>query len=213
MQSEMVTRMHDVDDVTRMHDANDVTQMHDTNDASFPERRVADIDPVLIILQNEATEFITSIILSHEKKFYDLIQNKFPDKKINILGTTCKTIIDMISTSTSTYFNKLYLDCQNNKSTEETKMIILMTHHAGYGSHILLEKLLILVLEVHHDVIREELCLDNLDLYMQSVLNQINSKLKTITLIYELEKKSSDTSELITVPDGVEPFKLSTDFI
>ena len=171
------------------------------------------INPNLIKLQSEATEYITSIILLHEKRFYEIVQNNFPDKKSDILGTTCKTIIDMISEATNTYFNQIYLDCQNKKYTVDVSLVIRMASYGEYGPHILLDKLIRLVLDIHCDVIREELCVDNLEKYTDTILKQINSNLKKMTLIYELEKSSDDTNEFWHVPANKQPFSVSLDII
>src|SRR5271154_5247226 len=112
----------------------------------FPKTTV---NPKLIELQKEIVEFVTSVILQHEKEFYRLVEKHFPKQTEQILGTTCASIIEMITQTTNKFYNDLYFDIQNNKSTDLTKLISKMCALAEYGPHILLEKLVNLTINIH----------------------------------------------------------------
>ena len=124
------------------------------NDMTFPK---ATVDPKLIKLQSDITVFVTSVILKHEKEFYKLVNTHFAGEFESILGNTTASIISMISETTNQFYNKLYFDIQNSNNTNLTKIIMEMCELVDYGPHILLDKLLRLTLEIHLDVVREQL--------------------------------------------------------
>ena len=182
------------------------------DDMCFPR---ASVDPRLLKLQSDVTEFVTGIIINHETKFYDLIDKNFPDctTKNNILGTTCKEIIEMITLSTNTLFNNIYLNIQNKTLDTVSNLVIEMAAYGNYGPHILLDKLVRLTINIHHEIIREELCVNTLDLYLKTVLKQVNVCLLSTNLLHILSKGPDDDTEFCVVPDGQKPFDITADII
>lgn len=180
------------------------------SDMNFPK---AMKNSKMSILQSKVTAYVSELILLHEIKFYNLVHKNFPKKKPEILGTTCKTIIDMISEANSSHFNRLYSDCQNNKFTPEVMLIHSMTEYGAYGPHALLDKLVRITLDIHTDIVREDLCLDDLDQYKQTIQDQINDYLLNSTLLYILEKDQTDTTNFISVPPNTKPFQINLDIV
>lgn len=176
------------------------------DDMIFPR---ATIDPKMIKLQAEVTEFVTSVILKHEKKFYELAEKM--NKKEDILGLTTPTIIEMINESNSSFYNNLYLDIQNCKDTPITNIIHEMVSYANYGPHILLDKLLRLTLDMHLDINREKLSLDDLDTYHKSILNDINNYFFGKDILHILSKGADDDTPFQNVPLGEKPFDIIVD--
>ena len=180
------------------------------NDMIFPK---ASVDPKLTKLQKEVTEFVTSVILKHEKEFYQLIQKYFEHKLEYLLCSTCGSIIEMITTTTNNFFNKIYYDIQHKKETNLTNLILEMCNYADYAPHILLDKLIRLTLEVHLDINREKLELknNNYDLYEKSILNQINIYLLNCNLLHILSKGIDDDGPFINIPEGDQAFNIVID--
>lgn len=162
---------------------------------------------MLKTLQKEVVEFVTSVILNHEEKFYQLVKN-FPQKFNSIVGLTNKTIIDMIVESTNHFYNKLYFDVQKQEKTDLVEWINKMMTLVDYGPHILIIKLIEITLNVHLDITREELSLGTIDLYKKSILQEINLYFQNNTLYYSLEMDEEDYMPLVHVPDNEKPFTI-----
>ena len=124
------------------------------DDMTFPK---ATVDPRLLKLQGDVTEFVTSVILKHETEFYSLVEKCFPDRIEDILGTTNASIILMITETTNKFYNDIYSDIQNKRDKLIAKLVLEMTSYSDYGPHILLDKLLRLTIEAHLEVNREQL--------------------------------------------------------
>jgi hypothetical protein len=179
------------------------------DDMTFPK---ATIDPKLIKLQKEVTEFITSVILNHEKEFYNLIKLHFENNLSQILGLTCNTIIEMITSTTTKFYNKIYYNIQHSIPNPIADIIIEMCEYAGYGPHILLDKLFRLTYDIHIEIVREKLDTENdFDIYQKTVLNQLNLYLPTINLLHLLSKDEFDDSEFAQIPDGQNAFNIVID--
>jgi hypothetical protein len=180
------------------------------NDMTFPR---ASVDPKLLKLQKDVTEFVTSVILKHEKEFYELVTKLFQNKLEYLLGSTCSSIIEMITLTTNKFFNKIYYDIQHNNQTELSKIIFEMCEHTDYGPHILLDKLIRLTLETHLEISREQLAIVNneYDLYEKSVLNQINIYLLSCNLLHILSKGHDEDSAFVDIPDGKQAFDVVID--
>jgi len=174
----------------------------------FPK---AEIDPGLIKLQVIAKEFIIWVILKHEKILYNLI-SKMSNKNHKIIMTTNKTIIDLIIECTNTFFNKCYLDVQNQNMTLESETITEMSYYAKYSPHILLNKLIHVTLDIHIDIVRENLCIDNIDEYNNTLQEEINRIfLSTVNLAHVLSKGPNDDEKFIKVAGDENPFKVIID--
>lgn len=182
----------------------------DDDELHFPR---ASVDPRLLKLQLEVTEFVTGVILNHEKKFYELIEMHAKHLKSNILGTTNEKIIDMITVTTNTYYNQLYLCIQNKTPTSESELIEEISSYADYGSHVLLDKLIRLTIDIHHEIIREKLHIDTCNTHLKTVLEQINIYLISTNLLHILSKGPNDDIPFCIVPDNQQPFNISSKIV
>ena len=181
------------------------------DDMAFPK---ATVNPKLLKLQKLVTEFVTSVILKHEKEFGQLIDNHCPTKRSEVLGVTNPSIIEMITQTTNIFYNKLYYQIQNKINTDTVNLILEMCEYADYGPHILLDKLIRLTLEIHLDIWRE--CLVMLDqngddLYEKSVLIEINEKLLSLNLLHILSKGINEDEPFINIPDDGKAFDIVID--
>lgn len=186
-----------------------------SDDMTFPK---ATIDVRLTKLQAEVTEFVTSIILKHESEFYILVSKIFPDKINKILGSTCASIIQMITETTEKFYNMLYMNVQkfiiNTESHHKNIMVdyfLSFSKLCDYGPHILLDKLMRLTLEIHLDINRECLITDNADIYSKKILEQTNIGLLSHNLLHILSKGPNDDNEFVVVPDDNKPFNIVID--
>ena len=175
------------------------------DDLYFPK---ATVDPRLIKLQADVTEFVTGVILNHETQFYNLINKYFSEQKSRILGETNSSMVNMITVTTNTYYNKIYFQVQNEEPIDIVELIKDMAQNADYGAHILLDKLIRLTIDIHHDIIREDLCTDSLDLYLKTVLTQVNTYLLSANLLHMLSKGLDDQMEFFIVPNDQKPFNI-----
>ena len=175
------------------------------DDMTFPK---ASIDPKLIKLQKDVTEFVTSVILKHEAEFFLLVKKLFVSKMEYLLGTTNKSIIEMIKETIVKFYNNLYFDIQNKKNTDLTKLVLEMCEFAEYGAHILLDKLFRLTVDAHLDVEREQLVIGNEVDYSKSILNQINVYLLSKNLLQILSKGEGEDLPFVIIPEGEKPFSI-----
>jgi hypothetical protein len=175
------------------------------DDMSFPK---ASVDPILLKLQKEVTEFVTSVILKHEGDLYDLMKKQFPDQLEDILGLTTNKIISMITLLTNNFYNKLYFDVQNKVDSKLVDLVNEMSEFAKYGPHILLDKIIRITYHVHLDVDREKLQIDNKDIYLKCVLQDINLSLLSFNLLHVLSKGPDDDTPFAIVPKGELPFNI-----
>lgn len=187
---------------------NDKTSYKLDDDMTFPK---ATIDPKLIKLQKEVTEFVTQVILKHEKEFYTLVRTHFSDQLDDILGTTNKSIIEMITMTTDKFYNKLYSDIQYKKNSDLAKIILEICECADYGPHILLDKLMRLTIDAHLDVNREKLITDSEDLFLKNILEQINIYLLSKNLLHILSKGKDEDTEFVYIPEGKKAFDIVID--
>ena len=180
------------------------------DDLIFPK---ATVDPKLLKLQKEVTEFVTSVILKHEKEFYDLVGLHFKNKQQQLLGTTCRSIIVMITETTNKFYNKIYYDIQHKNNSSLSNIIMELCEYADYGPHILLDKLLRLTLDAHLEVNREQLAVENnnFDFYQKSILNQINIYLLSKNLLHVLSEGEDDKCPFVEIPDGQTAFDIVID--
>uniref|UniRef100_A0A6C0LRG1 Uncharacterized protein n=1 Tax=viral metagenome TaxID=1070528 RepID=A0A6C0LRG1_9ZZZZ len=178
------------------------------DDMIFPP---ATIDSKLISLQKNAVEFISSVILKHEKFFYDLVNKDLLSELESLLGTTDQVILDMITTTTNDFYNKLYFDVQHKNDMEIVKWINEMAILGGYGAHILLDKLIRLTISIHFDIIREELDISNYKKYNDSLHKQLSYLLVNINFLHIFSKAPDDETEFFCVPENSSPFKIIID--
>lgn len=185
------------------------------DELDFPR---ATINPKLQKLQSLVTEFITSVILKHEKEYYNLVFKMYKEHAEYLLGTTQNTIISTICTLTKTFYNKLYHSFQkNDQSNGSVKFIQEMVSYTDYGPHILLDKLFRITIDIHLDIIREELIVDEtvekpFDVYYDSLSIQLNKKLVSYNLLNALSKNDDDNDgQFIVVPDNHEVFDINID--
>lgn len=162
-------------------------------------------------IQSDVSEIVTSIIIYHEKLFYNLIKKDYPNKIKELLASTNSTIILMITKSLNNYFNKVYLQIQNKINNPMTELILKTSEYCNYGPHILLDKMLRITLETHLDIIRENLIIENIDLYLKSVLTEINIFLQSLNLFHVLAKGINDDVPFMDIPEGKLAFDIVID--
>ncbi|QGR53752.1 hypothetical protein [Moumouvirus maliensis] len=175
----------------------------------FPK---ATIDPKLSQLQKNATEFITSIILKHEKELF-LLVSQYDRQNINeFFCTTNSKIIEAITMLTNKFFNDLYRKIQDEIETPLTILVLEMCKFAEYGPHILLDKLIRLVISIHLDINREQLVLnEDYELYEKSLLNQINICILSYNLLHMLSIGPDDNIPFNKIPEGMNAFNIVID--
>jgi len=180
------------------------------DDMTFPK---ATIDPKLIKLQKDVTEFITSVILKHEREFYQLVENNFNSEYENVLGYTRDYIIEMIVRITNKFYNKLYYDIQHNVESDLVKLLLSLCEFTDYGPHILLDKLIRLTLDAHLEISREDLVFNDnkYDIYEKSVLMQLNTYLLSCNLLHILSKGEDEEGPFINIPEGANAFNIVID--
>ena len=168
------------------------------------------INEKYVELQKLVVEFVTSLVLKHETEFYELVDKRLKGR-FDILATTSKTIIQMITETTNKYYNDLYLSIQNNTENPSKKLITEMTDCVEYGSNVLLDKLIHFTLDTHIDVTRENLLVKNVDLYTKSVLAEINLFLQSTNIIKRMAKDEGDDVPFVNVPPAEKPFNIVID--
>lgn len=144
------------------------------DDMVFPK---ATIDPTLILLQKEVVEIVTTVIVTIEKEFWELIQAESPEN-FDILFDNTVTMVEMISESLNNFFDKLYFYIQDRDFTENTKNLIdfieNMSSYSKINTNCLLEIIFKITVDVHTDILRDQLSDVNFESYVQTILNQIN---------------------------------------
>lgn len=170
----------------------------------------ATVDPSMIELQREVTDFITSAILIFEKDFYQIIKEHNPSQLETILSTNTATIIRMIVETVNSFYNRIYSDIQNSVSTPLTAMVQSMCSYVTYGPHILLDKLIRLTVEIHGNFNREAIVVEpDMATFEMSVLEQINAKLISIKLIPYMATAPDDDKPFVIVEKGKNAFNLT----
>ena len=189
-------------------DSEDIESLSLPDDMSFPK---ATVDPKLIRLQKDVTEFVTSVILKHENELYDLFKRQFPNQLEDILGLTTNKIISIIQLMTSKFFNNIYRQIQNNTNDPRKILVEEMCKFADYGPHILLDKLCRLTFHIHLDIARENLDFTNIEIYKKCLLKEINTSILSLNLLHILSKGDGDDIPFQHVPEGYEPFQIIID--
>lgn len=158
-------------------------------------------------LQKLVVEFITSLVLKHEQDFYNLVNDKL-NGKFDILTTTNKAIIEMIIAINNKYYNDLYLSIQNN--TENAAKVLVQEMHklVQYDIYTFLYKMLHLTLEAQIDIYRENLAINNLEIYKKTVLTEINLFLQSTNILDALEHKPDDNLKIPEILPGQIPFNV-----
>lgn len=173
----------------------------------FPNHKL-DTESDIIKLQEQAVEFVTSVILRHEKCFYDLIEKTNKLLLKSILGTNNQSILSMIITSTDLFYNSLYMDIQNKIVTPLTTIINQMTTLAEYGPHVLLDKLYKLTINCHSEISRDELIVKSgPEKYMERILTQINTYLVTKNTTSIFSKSDGEDIPFVVITDDAVPFQ------
>jgi len=174
----------------------------------FPK---TEINPFMLKLQVIAREFLTTVIIHHELLIYNIIVENGYDT--SLLTTTNKTIIDLIIECTKTFYNNCYMNLQNKVVTSETTNILEMSYYAQYSSpHILINKLIKLTLDIHIDIIRENLSLKSVEQYFSGIQGEIEYQfLSSVNLAHVMSKGFEPDEDFINVSDGEKPFDVIID--
>ncbi len=171
-----------------------------------------EIDSKLIKLQNEVVDFVSTVILKHEIEIYDLVKKNFSGQMAQLLGTTNPKIIEIITTITNKFYNKMYKNFQNKKFDAETMIINSMLPYVNYGPHVLLEKLIKITIDAHIDLVRENLVVDvtSRDVYEKSINVQLNLYFKS-NLCHVLSSDKSDSTPFVALPENQDAFDIVID--
>lgn len=167
--------------------------------ATLPDR--------FIQLQEKTCEFVTAVTLEHEKKFFNLVTNHFPDR-LELLNQTNPTIIEMIVAAIKKFYCSIYYDIQNNTRSVNLDSLSDIGCFADYPLHILLDKLFRLTLDMHLDIIRENLSVDNIEIFTDTLLDEINRYFKDKNIFHIMAKGENDDEPFVPVPDGSNPFDI-----
>ena len=180
------------------------------------------IEPDMLALQDKVAAFVTDVIILSEKTFYqlsDTLEKQNLSTKEAILCHTQKAITKMISLTIETFYNNFYKMIQteitDGKSScfTEVTQIKDMAKLGGYGPHILLDKLFRLTIDMHYEIIRENLDVTSQEVYVKTVLNQINVYLMSSNLLHWMSKGPDDDIPFYICPDGSVPFKSDAELI
>ncbi|BCS82917.1 hypothetical protein QLL95_gp1206 [Cotonvirus japonicus] len=183
------------------------------DELTFPK---ATINEKLTALQKYATEFIVEVILRHEKEYYDLIEKNIGREYLKSqLCSTNNIIITAICELTMKFYNKLYHDYQNKIKNGLTQMIDNMNKYTDYGPHVLLDKLFRVTIDVHIEIQREHLIINNeynYDIYEKSINTEIYLVLVPYNLLNALSLSATDdTGDFIIVPNDHKVFNIKID--
>lgn len=179
--------------------------MDNQNEDSFP---IVKINETHIAFQKEIVEVITSLILKCENDLLALVLEHALSFAENILGKTCQKNVDLIVTYHTDIFNKYYFDVQEKKDVSHVKLVNDLSAYMNYGPHILLKKMFEFILDLHLDVVREKLDLNDVDGYEMSVLKQINELIVTRNIIEFFSATKSDSIPFAICTDGQKPFSV-----
>jgi len=173
---------------------------------TFPK---ATINPGLVELQIKVVDFVTSVIVRHEKEFNTMLDNNFgPVIKQQILTTTNKNIIQMITETTNKFYNNIYHNIQHKLDNILTILILDMCKLCDYGVHILLDKLIRITVELHIDITRENISTKTPDLHSKTLLIEIDLCFKQFNLMNILSKEPGENNEFVNIPDGISAFNI-----
>jgi hypothetical protein len=176
------------------------------------------VNKSLIKLQELTAEFIASIICINETYFYNQF-SKLDEKAmgINLQTLLCKTsdvILKVITVTTEKYYNDLFKMLRDNVDDQTTRMIHEMTKLGGYEYHILLDKLFRITVHAHcYEIERESLDVTNLDIYIKTILNQINTYLMKANFLHMMSKGSDDNFPLELCVNDEMPFKVDAKLV
>ena len=168
------------------------------DDMAFPK---ASVDPNLLRLRTDVMDFITNVILKHESEFYQLLLNHFPEQVTDLMCNTNKSIIDMIFATTNKFYNSLYLDVQNqNLENPTVELINDMSSYSKMHYHCLLDTLVRLTVDVHLDVVREQLSIKDVDSHQKTVMNQVNTYYLNTNLLHILSHNCNAKGHVLEFP-------------
>jgi len=154
------------------------------------------LDPQLIQLQRDGCNFVGQIIASIEGRifdsFYDIMKKGRPSLSEEDLGvlvgeqmtTTSRGLIKCLERLTVEFYNNAYYALQYDKLGQPEKISFVfrdiikeikqMAELGGYEPHVLLDKLFRLDVDIHFDILRENLnaiTKENLCLTLASQMN------------------------------------------
>lgn len=182
-------------------------------------------------LQNNVVDFIILTILRHEHEFYKLVKHNFPTKYTYILGTTNKSIIEMITQTTTKFYNNIYHSFQNDKISDIGQKLIDICEETEYNVHILIKKLIRLTVDLHLDLWRENLKFDDnnqtngqfkvqdleqnehieQEKYIHSIQDEINDKIININFVHILTTNNDKNDAYPNLPYEKNAFDIIID--
>ena len=180
----------------------------ENNDLLFPKETTH----ALAHFQKDVVEFVTSVILQHEKEFYLMIHQHFNGDFQKILGTIDNHLPQMIAEITSKFYNKIYLAIQNDEPLPAKKLVIGIAKHANYSVQHLVKKLLRFTFHIHSRIDRNKLVCDkNLQEYQESILKGINVQMSKMNFTQFFSRFQEDSDTMPYIPNGQTPFQIIID--
>jgi len=182
----------------------------DADECLLMEFPKTEIDPRLIKLQEMIFDFITDIIIRHEKKMFEVV-HKLNSPRVDFITTTNQTVIDMISLCTHEFYNKCYFDMQHGINNDITNIIKQMEKLVDYGWWVLLDKLIRMTIDTHINVVREDIMIDSEELFFQTIYDQVYEYLCDRNLIHVFCKGPNDDIKFMEIPEHIKPFDIIID--
>ena len=118
--------------------------------------------------------FCFSTIQGHESGLYKGIKMKTLNANIKILQT--ETTLNIIKNITAHYLNKAYISLIKKDDPYIIEKFNEMTKINNHSAICLLNIIMAFIMDIHSSLNRSILDISSYDLYMKSVMNQVNSK-------------------------------------
>ena len=174
----------------------------------------ASYDPKYMHLQKLVTDFVTDFIMKNERDLFNhiddvtTVRQMSMEEKINfrekLIGTNNIDISKLIIDGYTIFFNKLHKQIKQSKIDDKNiyyaDKVNCMLEVCGYNISILIIKLHDIITDINLDITRENLNLDTLDEYLETIGKEINHILIDRKLILELIPNKNDISDKREIP-------------
>jgi hypothetical protein len=177
---------------------------------------VETLTPEFATLMDKASKFISTIIKNHASQLYKLVGKTSQDAKNFYDENNRATITKCIVAMTNSTFNKILHNFQNKIPDVIVNEFTPMLDLCSYGPHILLNKLLVMTLDVHMDVMYDTTDVADLTFRKRTPfidhMKVVNKQVDKLLIKYSsefmeiLRKTEKDNSEYKPVPEGQSAF-------
>ena len=169
---------------------------------------------------SELQEFISGVIMQHEKSLRRVIEGNFPEKLFELMGTTNPTLISMITEINMDLYNRIFDDIQAGVTNDLVELVLDINKRSTYGVHVLLDKLFRLTFDIHIDISRENLLFYdektasmesnscNEEVLERSIKNQIGILMKNYNFSTCFSRWEGEDSEFPILPPGTKAFTI-----